>query len=98
MLHCTWADLWSQRGSRARQSAPFAGTTGRVAQKRPERFRGTAIRSEAGRVLQLVVPVEAHLLDHAIAHDDDAGVLGREVLVVGERRDVDVVAALPLEL
>src|SRR5262245_63016757 len=54
---------------------------------------------EARRILHLVEPVEPHLLDDAVAHHDEARVAGRgEMLVRGERRNVDVVAALPLEL
>src|SRR6478609_4650503 len=48
--------------------------------------------------LDLVEPVEAHLLDHAVAHHDQPCLFGREMLVVGERRDIDEVAAFPLEL
>src|SRR5262245_6094435 len=53
--------------------------------------------SKSRRVLQLVVPVEAHVLDDAVAHHDDAGFLGREALVVGEGWNVNVVALLPFE-
>src|SRR5262245_31640248 len=56
-----------------------------------ERVR-TRFGSEAGRILELVVPVESHILDDAVAHHDDAGILGGEALVVGVGRHVDVVA------
>ncbi len=45
----------------------------------------------------LVEPVEAHLLHDAIAHHDQPRLLGGEMLVHGEGRDVDEVAALPFE-
>src|SRR5258707_4705460 len=58
--------------------------------RRPPRstlFPYTTLFRSPGRVLQLVVPVEAHVLDDAVAHHDDAGFRGREVLMVGEGRD-----------
>src|SRR5947199_2676309 len=54
--------------------------------------------SEAGRVLELVVPVEPHVLDDAVAHHDDAGILGGEALVIGIGRHIDVIALFPGEL
>ena len=55
------------------------------------------LRIEARRVLDLIEPVEAHLLGDAVRHHDQPAflVIAGDVLVVGERRDVDVVAALP---
>src|SRR5262249_25266022 len=53
-------------------------------------------RLVARRGLDLVEPVEAHLLDHPVAHHDQPRLGGRVVLVGGEGRDIDVIAALPL--
>ena len=55
------------------------------------------IASIARRGLDLIEPVEAHLLGDAVRHHDQPAVLviAGDVLVVGERRNVDVVAALP---
>src|SRR5262249_49432172 len=53
---------------------------------------------ESRRVLYLIEPVVAHLLDHPVAHHDEPRVCGREVLMSGEGRDVDIVALFPLEL
>src|SRR5438270_1651939 len=52
---------------------------------------------ESRRVLQLVVPVETHVLDDAIAHHDDARLFVGEALMIREWRNVDVVALLPFE-
>src|SRR5580704_3028987 len=55
---------------------------------------------EPRRALDLVVPVEAHVFDDAVRHDDDAAFLPGigEVLMHGEGRDVDVIADRPFEL
>src|SRR5688500_13824922 len=55
--------------------------------------------SKAGRVLQLIEPVKAHRLGDAVADDDQPrlALVAAEMLVDGEGRDVDEVAALPLE-
>src|SRR5262249_28276 len=60
--------------------------------------RGCAL--EPGRGLQLVEPVVAHFLDDAVADHDQSrtGVRGGEMLVNGERRNVDEIAAFPFEL
>src|SRR6516164_3575084 len=49
--------------------------------------------------LDLIVPVKTHVFDDAIAHDDDAAFRAGigDVLMQRERRDVDIVAARPLE-
>src|SRR4029079_16658762 len=62
--------------------------------------RATAVGLErivARRVGDLVEPVEAHLLYDAIRHHDQSAVvvIAGDVRMVGERRNVDVVAALP---
>ena len=72
----------------------------RARDTRGESSRPAAVllqRVVARRVGDLVEPVEAHLLDDAVRHHDQPAVLvvAGDVLVVGERRDVDVVAALP---
>src|SRR4051794_26327272 len=46
-----------------------------------ERLR-TGFGSKPRCVLDLVVPVEPHILNDTVAHHDDAGVLGGEALVV----------------
>src|SRR5438445_2703489 len=65
-------------------------------QKAKRRTRGIAgperIGSETRCVLELIQPVETHFLDHAVAHDNEPGFLGGEVLMIGEGRDVDIVA------
>ena len=55
--------------------------------------------SKSGGAFDLIVPVEAHVFDDAIAHHDDAALLPGigDVLMQGERRDVDIIAARPLE-
>src|SRR5215831_13932770 len=67
--------------------------------KWPDQTR-TSKSSKPRRVLDLVEPVEAHFLDHAVG-DHDQPRLRRcvvvEMLVDGERRHVDEIAALPFE-
>src|SRR6516165_7352160 len=55
---------------------------------------------ESGRGLQLVEPVVAHFLDNAVSDHDQAraGARAGEMLVNGERRNVDEIPALPFEL
>src|SRR5205823_1281428 len=57
-----------------------------------------SLASEPRRILHLIEPIEAHLLDDAIAHHDQPRVLGGEVLMGRERGDINVIAALPFEL
>src|ERR1700674_378981 len=58
-----------------------------------------AIASIPRGALELVEPIKAHFLDHAVADDDQprGAVVGGEVLVNGERRNVDEIAARPSE-
>src|ERR1700730_3957001 len=54
--------------------------------------------SKSRRILDLVEPVEAHFLDHAVGDHDQPRLRSRmvvEMLVDGERRHVDEIAALP---
>src|SRR4249920_528458 len=97
-LHHTKTDQWSRQcvGWAKARNRYFGILEGHGVAPLPT--LSAASVSKPRRVFQLVVPVEAHVLDDAIAHHDDAGFFGREMLMVGERRDVDIVAALPFEL
>src|ERR1700682_5199770 len=53
--------------------------------------------SKPRRALDLIEPVVPHVLDDAVGDDDQARLFVRDVLVVGERRNVDEDAALPFE-
>ena len=55
-------------------------------------------RSISGSMLQLIEPVEAHRFDDAVAdHDQPRFAVAIEMLMDGERGNIDEVAALPFD-